>query len=141
MRRQRGQAADPALLAKIERDFAAFRRTRRGARQHWSEDLRRLACDAFDSGCALTKISAASGTSTSTVWKWVSERKNTSLPKLRQLRIVTTPQQAVATTQFGSDRALVRIGAQIVVEVPISSVTAEFIRSLAVPEVAAGVAL
>jgi hypothetical protein len=133
MRRQLASQPDHGILVKVEKQFAQFRETRRGARERCSDGLRGLAFAAIAAGHSVEAVSKASCISRSAISRWQSEARESS-PILRELKIVPTPGPRPSDVPAESHRAIVRLGlgGQVAIELPLMALTETFLRSLAV---------
>ena len=132
MRRDARQQSGSGMLETVREGFARFRRERRGSRDRFPDEVRRLALAAVEAGLPRGQVADAAGIERSALGRWQLELQGDKRPTgVRELRIVKgrEDQQAPADTA-ASGVAVVRIGRQVAIELPVASLTASFLRTL-----------
>lgn len=155
MRRSGDQQADPRLLTAVREEFARFRREHPGPRPRIPEEYRRVARAAVAGGHPVGVVEDAAGIGRTSLAKWRNRESaatpvktaaaKTSTPQvpkaapaasgqMRELRIVkdgSGSASAAAAASAAGGAAVVRLGQQVAIELPVAAMTECFLRALA----------
>jgi hypothetical protein len=129
MRRHANQHDGSDLLTTVRDGFARWRAQRRGSRDRFPDEVRRLALAAVEAGHPRGQVATAAGIERGALARWQREAQSTRPSGARELRIVKHRDEAPAVST-ASGVAVVRLGPGVAIEVPLAALTDSLVRML-----------